>query len=135
MITYTQARDAMVTHIHTAMQAQLPSLKVFWENTTTVDIATVGDRFLQAEVNFEDTVLASPTDLFDHVTGNIGLRLFLKEGVGTRAGLLIWDTLNAAVRQTELSGVRLGSPYPGRKEQRDGWLSIELMVPFEYWTA
>ncbi len=134
-ITYTQARDAIVTHAHTALQTNLPTLKVYWENTTAVDIATVGDRFLQAEVDFEDAVLASPTDLFDYVTGTLGFRLFLKEGAGTRAGLQIWDALNAAVRQPTVSGVRLGSPYPGRKEQRDGWLSMELLVPFEYWTV
>ena len=134
MLTYTQARDAIVTHVHNTLVAQLPTLKVFWENTVEVDVNTVGDRFMQAEVNFEDALLASPTDLFDHVTGTIGFRLFMKAGTGTRASLQMFDTINAAVRHKTLSGVVTGTPTYGRKESRDGWSSTEFMVPFEFWT-
>ncbi len=136
MPTLVQARDALVTHIHTQLQAVLPTLPVFYENTTSVDVNTVGDRFLQVGIDFEDTLLATvSSDLVDHVTGYIGFRLFAKEGTGTRTNLEAFDLLNTAMRHRTLGGVTTGSCRPGRKEQRDGWLSMEFGVPFEYFTG
>ena len=136
MTTLVQARDTIVAHIHAQLQAVLPTLPVFYENTTAVDVNTVGDRFLQVNVDFEDTTLATfSADLVDHVTGYIGFRLFAKEGTGTRANLEIFDLLNAAMRHRTLGAVITGSCSPGRKDQRDGWLSMDLGVPFEYFTV
>jgi hypothetical protein len=135
-ITFVQARDLLVAHVNTTLQTHLPTLKVFYENTVAVDVNTVGDTFLQVEVSVEDSLLATvSSDLMDKVTGYVGFRLFLKEGKGTRAGLAIFDTLNAQMRHQDLGGVRTGTCSMGRKESRDGWLSMEFGAPFEYFTG
>ena len=134
-ITLTQARDSLVAAIHATLQSDLPNLPVFYENTVEVDVNTVGDKFLQVDVDIEDVQLASmSSDLIDHVTGFIGLRLFMKAGTGTRTGLQIFDTLSAALRHRDLSGVHTGSCSPGKKDEVKGWLIWDLGVPFEYWT-
>jgi len=133
-ITLTQARDALVAAVHTTLTTSLPTLPVYYENTAEVDVNTVGDRFLQVNIDVEDVQLATVTsDLVDHVTGYIGLRLFMKAGTGTRPGLVIFDTLTAALRHRNLSGVHTGSCSPGKKEELQGWLIWDLGVPFEYW--
>lgn len=133
-ITLTQARDALITAIRATLQADLPTLPVFYENTATVDVNTVGDKFLQVDVDIEDTQLASmSSDLIDHVTGYIGLRLFMKAGTGTRAGLQIFDTLSTSLRHRDFGGVRTGSCTPRKKDEVSGWLMWDLGVPFEYW--
>lgn len=134
MTTYTQARDALVSYISTQITGTYPTLKVFWENTTTIDTTTVGDRFLQVNVDIEDAVLATFDGVSDHVVGTIGFRFFLKEGKGTREALQVFDTLNALFRQRDYSGVRTGTPAPGAKRQADGWMSQDLRVPFEYYS-
>lgn len=136
MTTLVQARDAIVAHIHAQLQAVLPTLPVFYENTTAVDVNAVGDRFLQVNIDFEDVNLATvSSDYMDRVAGYIGFRLFAKAGTGTRTTLETFDLLNAAMRHRTLGDVTTGSCHPGRKEERDGWLSLDLGVPFSYFTT
>ena len=110
-ITYTQARDALVTYINTQIATAYPTLKVFWENTLQVDPVTVGDRFLQVGIDFEDAVAATLHAETDFVTGMIGFRYFVREGKGTRETLQVFDTLNALFRQRDYAGVAImGDP-------------------------
>ena len=136
MTTLVQARDAIVTHIHTTLQTYLPTLPVFYENTVEVDVNTVGDQFVRVSVDFDHTFLATfSSDLIDRVVGTITFQIFTKEGKGTRSTLAIMDTLNAQMRHRLLGATTTGSCTEGRKESNSGWTSTELLVPFEYFTG
>ena len=136
MTTLVQARDAIVTHIHTMLQAQLPTLPVFYENTVAVDVNSVGDQFLRVSVDFDHTLLATvSSDLVDQVVGTITFQIFTTEGKGARSTLAIMDTLNAQMRHKLLGAATTGSCTEGRKESNSGWVSAELLAPFEYFTG
>ena len=129
MTTYVQARDTLVSKIKVALDADYPAMKVFWENTTQVDVNTVGNSFLQIEINFQDrvdTTLAVDT----MVTGEVNFRLFYKEGQGARAALAMFDYLTYLMRFQLVSGVTLLTPKPGKKECKDGWAFFDLNAPF-----
>ena len=132
-LTYTQARDALVAYINTQIATAYPTLKVFWENRLQVDPVTVGDRFLQIGIDFEDAVAATLHAETDFVTGMIGFRYFVREGKGTRETLQVFDTLNALFRQRDYAGVRTETPYPGPKSIEDGWMSSDFQIPFSYY--
>lgn len=136
MITYTQARDALVTRINTIMTGNFPGMEVFYENTTKVDTNTVGDQFVQIEVSFEDsnfvTLGSTPAD---KVTGFIGFRFFVKEGKGSRQFLTFADTLNENLRHQAISGVTTASPVFGNKETAEGWASFDIGFPFAYYST
>lgn len=136
MITYTQARDALVGHINTVMTTQFPGTKVFYENTVKVDTNTVGDQFVQVEVSIENssfvTLEAAPTD---KVSGFIGFRLYVKEGKGSRLFLTFADTLNEHLRHLTLSGVTTFSPVFGRKETAEGWTAFDIGFPFTFYST
>lgn len=132
--TYVQARDALVSYISTQLGIAYPTLKLFWENTVKVDMTTVGDRFLQVGVDFEYAQAATLDTEIDKVAGVVMFRLFAKEGKGTRETLQVFDSLNTLFRQRYYGAVKSGTPRPGRKIRSDGWVSSDLILPFEYFT-
>lgn len=135
-ISYTQARDALVTRVNTVLTTYLPGLKAYYENTVKVDINSVGDQFIQVEVSFEESQMATVDDsLVDAVYGFVGFRLFIKEGAGSRSAQSVFDTLNTHLRHQTLSGVRTYSAAFGRKETKDGWTAHEIGFPFHYYSS
>ena len=137
MITFTQARDALVTRVNTVMTTHLSGLPTFYENTVKVDTNTVGDQFIQIEVSFEDTLIATHDGAggpSDRVSGFVGFRLFTKEGKGSRSVAVIFDTLNTHLRHQNLSNVHTFSPVFGRKTAKDGWTTAEIGFPFTYYS-
>lgn len=135
-VTYTQARDALVARVVSVLQVNAPTLPVIWDNAPAVDITSIGPSFVQVEVGFDDVDLATAgDDLVDHVMGTVGFRVFQKEFEGTRPVFVLMDVLNTQLRHLNVSGIATGSPYPGRREDRDGWLSFEFLLPFQYYTV
>ena len=135
MTTYVEARDTLVSYIHTTLQTVAPTLPVFWENTDKVDVNTVGDSFVQVAIDFDNTLLATVSnDLTENVLGYIGFRVFAKEGQGTRTTLALFDALASALRQRDIGGIRTGTPTQRNKVSQNGWMSLELGVPFTYYT-
>lgn len=136
MITYTQARDALITKVKAALETALPSLPAFYENAVKVDTNTIGDQFIQVEVTFEEspfvTVDSSPTDL---VSGVVGFRLYVKEGKGSRVSTTVFDALNTQLRHQTLSGVTTFSPVFGKKETAEGWVTYDFGFPFSYYST
>lgn len=129
MTTYVQARDTLVTKIDDALMSSYPTLKVFWENTTEVDTNTVGNNFVQVEVNFQDSVDTTIAADF-MVTGEVNFRLFYKQGQGSRQALALFDFLTSLMASQIVSGVTLLTPRPGRKDTSRGWASFDLNCPF-----
>jgi hypothetical protein len=142
MTTYTQARDAIVGHINTALNTDQPTLKVFYENTLSVDMDAVGDMFLRVEIDFQDSVQSDldidPYDQAvlpgDRTSGEVVLQLFVREGVGIRSSLVFFDYVRSLMKMRNLSGVQTGVPTPGRKTVRDGWVSQEIIVPISFYS-
>lgn len=133
MTTYVQARDAIVGWLHPAWTSAYPTIPVFYENTTQIALDTVGFSFLTVAVDFQDAIRqgidSTPeTRMFGEVT----LRLFIKEGQGTRTTLAIQDYLTALMKYRELAGVTLDTVSPGKKQSRDGWSSYDLLVSFSF---
>lgn len=141
MTTYVQCRDALVAKINTALTADYPNLKVFWENTTTVDPNTVGSMFMQVEVNFQDAVNTTmDADPAKQYLGVVNFRVSCKEGQGVRAALALFDYLTNLMKFqivpiTGTSGVTLNTPKPGRKQASAGWEALDLNAPFFFRSA
>ncbi len=131
MTTYVQARDALVGKVNTALSTDYPTLKVFWENAVVPDVNTVGDMFVQIEVNFQDefdTTLAPDT----MATGEVNFRVHCREGTGTRAAASLFDYLRNLMKFQIVSGVTLYTPRPGRKDSKNGWAYLDLNAPFSF---
>ena len=129
--TYVDARAAIVGYFHPAITVAYPSIKVFYENTVQIDLDTVGTSFIQASVDFQDSVRqgvdASP---FSRTYGVFTLRVFQKDGQGTKESLQMFDWLTSLLKYRKLGEVELECPRPGKKISRDGWQSFDLIVDF-----
>ena len=131
MTTYVEAREAIVAYLHPAWVAAYPNVKIFYENTTQIDLDSVGASFLAVSIDFQDSVREGmdPSPI-SATYGVITLRLFSKEGQGTKTTLQMFDWLTALLKYKLLSGVTLDCPRPGKKISRDGWASADLIVDF-----
>lgn len=134
MTSYVQARDTLVGKINAALSTDHPALPVFWENTLEVDVNSVGNVFLQVEINFQDEV-DTTIDPETITTGEVNFRLFYKQGQGVRAGLTVFDYLRNLMKFQVVSGVTLYTPKPGKKEMRNGWSISDLNAPFSFRSA
>jgi hypothetical protein len=134
MTTYVEARDAIVGYLHPAWTAGYPGTKIIYENTLQVDLDSVGSSFIQVSIDFQDSmrqgVDASP---ISKTWGVVTLRLFTKEGTGTKVALQMFDWLTALMKYRKLGEVTLDCPRPGKKISRDGWSSADLIVDFSFW--
>ena len=135
MTSYVDARDALVKHIHPAWLAGYPNVKIFYEQTTAVDLDTVGDNFIQVSIDFQDSMrMDIDADPTSKTWGVVTLRLFSKDGLGVRVGLQMFDWLTALMKYKTLApGVTTGCPRPGKKVSRDGWSSCDLVVDFSFY--
>lgn len=138
MTTYTQARDLLVAELNTAWAATYPSVPIFYENTLSVDLDTVGDMFVKVSIDFEDA-FQSDIDLDPvpghQVEGAMTLTMFLKEGRGSRSVYQVFDFVaNNLTLRPLVNSVHLGVPSPGRKMSKDGWVTHEFFVPFSFYS-
>ena len=132
--TYVQARDAIVTHVATQLATQLPTTKIVWDNTENVDISSVGNRFVQVEVDFDDAVQATVgADASEQVLGVISFRVFAKVGTGTRETLVLFDVLRDIVAFRDISNISVGVARPGPKQEHKGWVSWDFYADFTYY--
>lgn len=131
MTTYVQARDTLVSEINTRLLADFPAVKVFYENTTQVDLNTVGDMFMLVSVDFLTAKQASVEYVPQRRTlGELTCRLMYKEGKGTRGALGFFDYLTTTFASKQFGGVTTRTPTPGKKQSKDGWAAFDLHVPF-----
>ena len=134
MTTYVDARTAIVGYMHPAISTGFPTTKVFYENTVQVDLDTVGSSFIQVSVDFQDAVREGVDAMpYSKTYGVLTLRIFSKEGQGTKETLQMFDWLTSLLKYRILSGVTLDCPRPGKKVSRDGWSSADLIVDFSFW--
>lgn len=135
MSTYVQARDSLISYLDPLVTAALPTLPVFYENTTKVDLDKVGDMFIAISVVFDDAqgleINASPQTM---VWGEVIFKIFTKAGVGTRRSLEVFDALISIMKYKFLSHANTECPTPGKKVTKDGWTSADLNVPFYFIT-
>jgi hypothetical protein len=132
-MTYVEARDVIVAYFNAAWVTTFPSVPVFYENTTQVDMDKVGPTFLSVSVDFEDARrLDIDPDPHTESFGSMGMRLFVKEGAGVRGVLAMQDALNSIMKYRRMGDLTLEVPVPGRKIQKDGWVSYDLTAPFRF---
>ena len=131
MTTFVECRDAIVTLIHTSLQTQHPGLPVFWENTLSIDLDTVGERFIRIEVDFDDAHQLTINGNPEHRTyGTVYFTVFGKEGTGVRETLALFQSLTDVVKFKQDARYVFGVPTPGRRDAQAGWRSYELRAPF-----
>lgn len=134
MTTHTQARDALVEYLHTNWPTAYPTLPVFYENQDTVDLDTVGDAFLKAEVAFVKSEQASiELNPMTRTDGHFIISIYARQGTGTRTGMTYFDYLFGLFKHQNLSGVQVGTPTPGHRESHDGWHLQEISIPFWFY--
>lgn len=127
MTTFVEARDALVTLIET----DFSGYRVFYENTTEVDLDTVGDRFIKVEIEFVGAAQASiGQNPADRTYGLLTFSVFTKAGQGVRTTLQVLDTLKNIVRFKNIAKVQLQHVEPGDVERKSGWECRYLHVPF-----
>lgn len=135
--TYVSARDAIITYFNTQWTATNPTIPAFYENTASVDLDVVSSPFVTVGVDFTDAV-QSDLDLTPvpgaRVFGKLIVKLFAKEGSGSRQLLVLTDFLDTTFRLQPLSGVQMGVPRMGRKQSRDGWYAVDVICDFTFWT-
>jgi len=130
-MTPEQARDALITKVKAVLDASLSTLPVFYENTRSVPVDSVGDAVLAVRVDFQGARQASiENDPVTRYTGELCLLHMQREGTGTKAMLARAEILNSELRHLSLGALQLAVPYPGRNESHDGWFSQEWCVPF-----
>lgn len=134
MTTEVQVRDAIVAYFNPAWVLTYPAVKVFYENSVKVDLDAVGSSFLRVLIEFTDSVRQGiDQDPITASDGEITLQLFSKDGQGTRDSLVKLNYLRELLKYKRLTGVDLDCPRFGRKQNRNGWTSQDLIVPFFFW--
>lgn len=130
MTTYVDARDLIVNHINSSFSADYPLLKVFYENTTEVDVNTVGSKYMRVGINF---ITAKQVSLelnpIDRTIGEVVFLFAYKEGEGTRDALGMFDYVRGLFSYKYLGGVNFRVPVPGSNRSRDGWMYFTISVP------
>ena len=134
MTTYVQAREDLVSAFHGPWTTAWPGVQMFYENTTQIDLDTVGPVFVTAAIDFTDGVrMEFDADPATRTWGEVTFRVFAKEGVGTKTALLIFDFLTALMKYRTFGGVTTDCPAPGPKQGSKGWVSFGLTVPFFFY--
>lgn len=131
MTTTVEARDAIVSYFNPAWQTAFPTVPAFYENTTQIDLDSVGASFITVTVMFTDSKQQDidPAPI-TRTWGEVLLRLFVREGAGIRNTLAMQDTLVGLMKYRKLGGVTIECPTFGRPQDRDGWKSKDIRVPF-----
>lgn len=131
MTTYVEARDALMINFDAGFAAAHPGVPVVYENTDTVDLDTVGDRFLRVEIEFTGAVQITIGDQpHDRTYGYFTIFLMTKEGLGTRDTLALMDSIKEIVKFKNWSGVVLSVPKLVDKQCKDGWEGREFATRF-----
>lgn len=134
MTTEVQVRDAIVAFLNPAWVTAYPAVKIFYENTITVELDTVGSSFLRVSIEFTDSVAMGMDSIpITASYGEILLQMFVKDGTGTRDAGMRMNFLRELLKYQQLSGVTLQCPRPGRKQSRSGWNSTDMRVPFYFY--
>lgn len=134
MTTEVEARDVLVGRLNPAWAGAYPGVELYYENTTQIDLDTVGSRFATASIDFTDSVRQGiDTDPITASYGVLTCRLFVKEGEGVKVALAMIGFLRTLMKYKELSGVTTDCPRVGKKVTKEGWSSTDLIVPFSFW--
>ena len=131
MTTYVQARDSIVTLLHTNLSADKPYLPVYWENTTAIDLDMAADPFIRITIEFDDAEQMTINNTPERrVYGDLFITVFTKTGRGTRHVLELFDYLENVVKYRNTGQVCLLTPQAGRKVEQGGWVAHVLRAPF-----
>jgi hypothetical protein len=131
-MNYVEIRDTIITALNTAWVAD-QTAPIFYENTVEIDLDTVGGLFVACEIDFTDTVQADlGPSASSIIMGELMIRIFSKDGTGTRAGLALFDYATTQFQRKNISDVVMETATPGRKVSKNGWTSMEIFIPFSH---
>lgn len=132
MTTYVEARDTLISYIHTSWTTAYPTVPIYYEDTVQIALDNIPDgEFVLVSLAFTDNVRQGIDFApLSRTYGEVVLRVFSKEGKGTRRTLSLFDYLTALMKYRTLTGVTLESPVPGKVQSRDGWTSRDLVTDF-----
>jgi len=122
-------RDSLVAEL--SMNWAHAEAPIFYENTTEIDLAALGDYFMHCQIEFDGSVQADISATpFDRTHGELVLTVFGRVTLGTRQVLVYLEELKSLFRFKTLSGVHMQAASPGQSVSQDGWFSMELRTPF-----
>lgn len=130
-MTPADARDNLVAQLEGGWDTG--AVPVFYENATDVNLTTVGNYFLRAEIEWVGSSQAdvSPTP-FERTRAVWVLWLLAKESLGTRQALVYSETLRALFRFKNFGGVHTQEARLENGPVQAGWASFEIRVPFYF---
>ena len=141
MSTYVEVRNDIVSHINSRVTTDRPALKVFYENTGSVDLDRVGNLFVRCVIDFNDAVQADmdydpSTSLYpgQEVFGDLFVSIWVKDGNGTITALQLVDYFNSILNMVRLSNVQLFVPRLHGGAKTHGWATFDVVVPFRFFT-
>lgn len=133
MTTEVEARDALVAHLNAGWLVAYPAMTLYYENTVAISLDDAGSAFATASVDFTDSVRM---DIDERPStrsyGVLTLRIFTKEGEGSRSTLVVAGFIRSLLAYRKLGGVTTGCVRPGKKVSKDGWASADWITPFEF---
>ncbi len=130
----SEARQAVVTKLEAIKSEIEPSLIIHYENTPDVDLDSVGDYFLEVELDFNGSRQASLGDNpMTRNDGDLVLRFMNRAGNGRLELLNLIDEFRARLRYANLSGMQLQAVRSGGVSSRSGWSADTWLVGFWFY--
>ena len=136
-MTYVEARDALVAHIHTAWLADHPTVPIYYEDTAAISLDSIPNgEFVTVMITFTDNLRqgidAAPAS---RTWGEVTVRIFTKAGGGVRRPYSLFDYVTGLLKYRKLGGLNgltLDCPVIGKKQNRDNWTSRDVTTDFEF---
>lgn len=125
-------RDTLVEQLE-LWRTSNPTVEVFYEDTTSPDLDSISGPFVHAEfawVEDEQIELASGPNQKVRSFGFLELRIFSRVGAGSRARLVIAESLKQHFQRRNFSGVQTKTPQVRMQEEAKGWMALPIVISF-----
>lgn len=132
MPTLKQTRAAIIGRVKTHWDAAYPSVKMYYDNAfpKNAEVDTLS-AYVLCSIEFSGGGQMNLASAPAHrTTGRIVFTAARREGDGSSKVLEYLDSLAAAMKFAQFSGVTTSAPVPGRPDTSDGWFSYDLSVRF-----
>lgn len=126
---YADARQQLVAHLESGLGSGYPLMLRAYKNPVDLDSAT--SPFVFAEVHWNNAKATGiGANANQRVHGSFHLTITWVEGTGTASINNLMTYLTGLFANKNLGKVVTTVPFPGKKDERHGWETQDLVVPF-----
>jgi hypothetical protein len=124
-------RDTIVLAVDAPYAAAWSAIPLVWENQP-FDWSNLPERYVTIEIVVHDAVQAtlSNTAPRTRVHGCVYVYVHSREGLGSRAGLLVLDWFADLLRYRFVDPLQFRVPKQGNTQSTQGWYRQALTLPF-----